>query len=220
MVVNASIVALIEVGLWQDIILAEIAPWLDGEHLGLKNHILLAGTILATALMSTVLFLVQRRKSIQQDQASLIRNHQKDAHQSFKLGCFEIEISGTSLLDQVLDNCKQRRKDFRIRRLLIYIWNFALSMLDYFLTLNSGLAYISSGNIIWGLVTWVIPFIPGIEWHSQRGLKGSHRLTWFLSSIFFPLTVMGSRVRIIFSCACSSTLHLRQSLGGSVVVLN
>ena len=57
-----------------------------------------------------------------------------------------------------------------------------------------GLNYLSSGNPIWGVVTLIIPFLPGIEWHSMKGLKGSHRLTWFLSSLFFPATVMASRV--------------------------
>ena len=195
---NATTVALIEVGIWQDVISTKIAPWLDGEEIGFKNHILLASTILASGLLSTMLFLVQRRESIKPDQATPLNNHQQDTHQGFKLCCFEIINSGTSLLDGVLNNCKQARKDFRIKQCVIAACNFALSVLDYALTLISGLNFISSGNTIWGVVTWAIPFIPGIEWHSKRGLKGSHRLTWFLSSIFFPLTVMGSRVRIYF----------------------
>ena len=48
----------------------------------------------------------------------------------------------------------------------------------------------------WAIVTVIIPFLPGIERYS-RDLKGQHRLLWFFFSLFFPLTVVGFRVKIL-----------------------
>merc|ERR1719341_2364729 len=57
---------------------------------------------------------------------------------------------------------------------------------------------ILDGHPIWGGVNLAIGFLPGIEWHSKKSLKGQHRLSWFLSCLFFPLTIITSRFLAIF----------------------
>ena len=64
----------------------------------------------------------------------------------------------------------------------------------------------------WAIVTMIIPFLPGIEWYS-RDLKGQHRLLWFFYSLFFPFTVVGFRVKILwvwlwYNCPCFQLLAL------------
>ena len=105
---------------------------------------------------------------------------------------------GEILFDKVLDECKNPKRAFGPFGTVVGFFNgslaFGFSVYEYYSTLVLGLDYMSSGDTIWGVVTLIIPFLPGIEWHSRSDLMGTHRLTWLLSSIFFPLTVIVSRV--------------------------
>ena len=177
--VNFSMAAFIEISFIYQVNLSEGAPWLDGKSLGLKNHTLITCAILASGLTSALLFLVRY-----------------DKEELERLGAYSAELD---LWDKAYKDCKMIKKSFRPLRCFSGCINFALSLWDYFLTLTLGHNYLSSGHTIWGVVTLAIPFLPGIEWHSMKGLKGgSHRLTWFLSSLFFPVTVVASRVSYSF----------------------
>ena len=196
LLVNTIMVAFIEIWLYHDMNLLEIAPVLNCEVVGFKNHTLLAGVIFVFAVTSILQFSVQRHDKLKK----AFIEEQEGEFESFKTCCFEIKINSISqsLLDRALEECKNRGP-FRKMRCFFGCINFAASLWDYGTTLSLGLNYLSSGHTIWGVLTLVIQFLPGIEWHSQRDLRGCHRLTWFLSSFFFPLTVMGSRVSTFLS---------------------
>ena len=194
-------VAFIEIWLYHDMNLLEIAPVLNCEVVGFKNHTLLAGVIFVFAVTSILQFSVQRHDKLKK----AFIEEQEGEFESFKTCCFEIKINSISqsLLDRALEECK-KGGHFQIVKCFGGCIDFAASLVDYGSTLNLGLNYLSSGHTIWGVLTLVIQFLPGIEWHSQRDLRGRHRLMWFLSSFFFPLTVMGSRVSTFYQCMNNS----------------
>ena len=198
LLVNTIMVAFIEIWLYHDMNLLEMKK----EVVGFKNHTLLACLIFVFAVASILQFSVQRHDKLKK--ASLIEEQEGEI-ESFKTCCFEIKINSISqsLLDRALEECK-KGGHFQIVKCFGGCIDFAASLVDYGSTLNLGLNYLSSGHTIWGVLTLVIQFLPGIEWHSQRDLRGCHRLTWFLSSFFFPLTVMGSRVSTFYQCMNNS----------------
>ena len=113
-----------------------------------------------------------------------------------------------SFLDKALEDCKNWRQHWQIsisffRKILVAVNAFAWSLFDVWDDILTSLNMIlrehptlGGQHPIWGGLVLVIRFLPGIEWHSSKeSLKGQHRLGWFLSCLFFPLTVISSRVR-------------------------
>ena len=116
-------------------------------------------------------------------------------------------------MDKALEDCKNWRQHWQIsisffRKILVAVNAFAWSLFDVWddiLTSQNMILRehptLGGQHPIWGGLVLVIRFLPGIEWHSSKeSLKGQHRLGWFLSCLFFPLTIISSRVRkhIIF----------------------
>merc|ERR1711962_1246348 len=101
--------------------------------------------MISLGLTSVLLFLVQR-------------------YNNEKLERLATSVKGSALLDKAFQDCKTIRNNFKAVRCFNGCWNFALSLWDYFWTLKMGLNYLSSGDPIWGVVTLIIPFLPGIEW--------------------------------------------------------
>ena len=181
LVVNIILVLTIKICLWGNVLSVDVAPWLFDEHWGVKNNIWVMNMIVVAGVVSFAIFEWQRHCDMTPEQESL-----------------ESREEGECLFDKVLDECKNRTRPFGPAGTVAGFFNgslaFGLSVLEYFSALTLGLGYISSGDSIWGVVTLIIPFLPGVEWHSRSDLAGSHRLTWLLSSILFPLTVIISRV--------------------------
>ena len=183
LVVNIILVLTIEICLWGNVLSSERAPWLCNEHWGVKNNILIMVTIVVAGVASFAIFEWQRHCDRRAEQEGPENNEE-----------------GESLFDKVLDECKTRKRPLSPGGTVVGFFSgfiaLGFSVYEYYSALVLGLDYMSSGDTIWGIVTLIIPFLPGIEWHSRSDLKGTHRLTWLLSSIFFPLTVIVSRVEM------------------------
>ena len=183
LVVNIILVLTIEICLWGNVLSVDVAPWLFNEHWGVKNNILIMITIVVAGVASFAIFEWQRHCDRKAEQEGPENNEE-----------------GESLFDKVLDECKTRKRPLSPGGTVVGFFSgfiaLGLSVYEYYSALVLGLDYMSSGDTIWGIVTLIIPFLPGIEWHSRSDLKGTHRLTWLLSSIFFPLTVIVSRVEM------------------------
>ena len=169
MVVNILLLAVIE------------TPVLVEEGLLLNSRTLLACLILGTGLLSYVLFHCQRCSDMTPKRQ-------------------EIEESKTdrSLWGKALNDCKNWRKtqNWQWGRTTVSVSSFVSSLLDPGAYIWVAIGFYSREYRIMAVGAISIIFLTGIQWHTMGFLKGSHRLSWFLSSLFFPLTITLSRVRI------------------------
>ena len=148
----------------------------------LNFRTLLACLILATGLLSYVLFLCRRY-------SDMTPKKEKKKHSKTQ----------TSLWEKALDDCKnwRQKQKWHLVSFSVSLSAFVWILIDFFSkTINAEVLH-SDGHTIWAAVMMSTMFIPGLQWHSMDSLNnGSNRLIWFLSSLFFPLTITASRVRI------------------------
>ena len=201
--------------------------WLNATLLSdqigpLSYHIILTLVIVTTGLSSFIIFTCQRRppkrlcSCLQEEQISEGGNPEQNhetredvesneiGENSTKGGLTQENRDSESLLDKILIQWNDVRKDLGHHickaptthlQLCQGIWGLFSPLMEYVITLMIGWTLFSEVRA-WAIVTMIIPFLPGIEWYS-RDLKGQHRLLWFFFSLFFPLTVVGFRVKIL-----------------------
>ena len=147
----------------------------------MNSRTLLVCLILCTGLLSYVLFHCQRCSDMTPKRQ-------------------EIEESKTdrSLWGKALNDCKNWRKtqNWQWGRTTVSVSSFVSSLLDPGAYIWVAIGFYSREYRIMAVGAISIIFLTGIQWQTMGFLKGSHRLSWFLSSLFFPLTITFSRVRI------------------------
>ena len=212
LVANCCLVGLIEaIGL-------NLEPCLLSDQMGpLSYHIILTLVIVTTGVSSFIIFTCQRRSPkrlcscLQEKQISERGDPEQNREKSEDVESAnerqtQENSDGESLLDKILIQWNDVRKDLGHHickaptthlQLCQGVWGLFSPLMEYVITLMIGWTLFSEVRT-WaiGIVTMIIPFLPGIEWYS-RDLKGQHRLLWFFYSLFFPFTVMGFRVKVL-----------------------
>ena len=137
---------------------------------------------LALGPLSYILFWFQRRNEATE----------KDSEDEQK-NCEEVR-----LFEQVLVDIKLGRRP-KVHA-FVRLANVFAVMLDYpiiLLRIKTIIVGEAEGNPFWNGLSILFFFLPGFAWYSHRDLVGpQNRLTWFLSSLFFPGFVTWTRVNL------------------------
>ena len=75
------------------------------------------------------------------------------------------------------------------------------SVLDLVTDFQLGVDHWNNGNLVIGMLTIAIPFLPGIQWYTT--ITTEYKLTRFLSSLFFPVFLVAFKVSMV------NTLYLK-----------
>ena len=69
---------------------------------------------------------------------------------------------------------------------------------------TSNLTYdcIHPPNLLYGYLTLLIPFLPGIQWYSSLQVEKKYMLAKFMSSLLFPIFMIVFKVRLIITLYC------------------
>ena len=101
------------------------------------------------------------------------------------------------LFEQVLEDIRLgKRPNVNV---IVRLANVVFLLLDYLFLISHFWDMIHGANPIWNALIILFGFLPGVAWHSHTNLVSSqNRLSWFLSSLFFPGFIIWTRVRLSF----------------------
>ena len=169
-----------------------ITPETVSRNVVLLNSVI--GVIMGTGGLSFFLFILLRHNDKSDDKKLYNQETTDDNETKYLYTRLLKDLSkgeGHGKVGYVLFHYREKGKC----SIVGYISRLYFTLMEYISTLMLCIEYLRDAHPIWGIVTIVIPFLPGIEWHSYKELVGPrHKLTWFLSSFLFPFTVIASRV--------------------------